>query len=179
MRWMWIDRFVEFISGQRAVAIKNVTLAEEPLDGYLPGFPLLPASLIVEGLAQTGGLLVGEANQFQERVVLAKIGKATFYRPALPGDTLRYTAVVQDIQPDGAIVYGTSHLGDELQAEVELFFAHLDDRFPQGELFDPAAFLAMLRMFGLYDIGRKPDGSPLDIPARYHQAEQQLFSASM
>ena len=60
MRWIWIDRFVEFESGKRAVAIKNVTLAEDHLHDHFPGWPTMPNSLITEGLAQTGGLLVGE-----------------------------------------------------------------------------------------------------------------------
>ena len=57
MRWIWIDRFVEFESGRRAVAIKNVSLAEEHLHDHFPGYPIMPNSLITEGLAQTGGLL--------------------------------------------------------------------------------------------------------------------------
>ena len=76
MRWFWVDRFEEFESGRRAVAIKNIALVEEQMDGYGPWLPLMPTSLIIEGLAQTGGLLVGEHNAFKERVVLAKLGKA-------------------------------------------------------------------------------------------------------
>jgi len=129
VRWFWFDRFIEFEHGRRAAAIKAVTLAEEELDNYLPGFPVLPPPLIVEGLAQTGGLLVGEKNEFRERVVLAKVGKARFHFEALPGDVLRYEAEVVDLRPNGAIVFGTSHAGDRLQAEIELVFAYLDDRF--------------------------------------------------
>ena len=58
MRWFWIDKFTEFISGRRAVAIKNVSLSEEHLVDYMPGYPLLPASLIVEGLAFEDGAAV-------------------------------------------------------------------------------------------------------------------------
>ncbi|MCO6457121.1 MAG: beta-hydroxyacyl-ACP dehydratase [Pirellulaceae bacterium] len=171
MRWFWIDRFLEFESGRRAVAVKAVSLAEEQIDAYMPGYPVMPGSLIVEGLAQTGGLLVGEHNGFRERVVLAKLGKAVFHRHAVPGDVLRYTAEVEDIRPDGAIVKGTSHLGELLQAEIELVFAHLDDRFTGVEQFYPADFLAMLRCFGLYDVGRGADGGPLRVPAHLREAE--------
>ena len=173
MRWFWIDRFLEFESGRRAVAIKNISLAEEQMDGYMPGLPVMPPSLIIEGLAQTGGLLVGEHNHFQERVVLAKIGKATFHHPAVAGDSLTYTAVIEDIQPDGAICKGTSHVGDRLQAEVELIFAHLDDRFQDVDLFEPADFLRMLRMLRMYDVGHGADGEPLRIPEHLLAAEQQ------
>lgn len=172
MRWFWIDRFIEFESGRRAVAVKNVTFAEEQVLDYFPGFALLPPALIIEGLAQTGGLLVGEHGGFRERVVLAKVGKAVFHRPVRPGDTLRYTAVIEDIREDGAIVAGTSHLGDELQAEISLVFAHLDHRFAGVEQFVPADFIGMLRSFGMYRVGRKQDGSPLDVPPHLAEAER-------
>lgn len=172
MRWFWIDRFVEFESGRRAVATKNISLVEEQMDGYGPWLPLMPATLIIEGLAQTGGLLVGEHNAFQERVVLAKVGKAVFHRPAFAGDTLTYEVIVESIQADGAICKGTSHIGDQLHAEVELVFAHLDDRMGIDQ-FDPAAFLRLLRMLRIYEIGRTEDGEPLTIPDQLLQAERE------
>ncbi|HTN75053.1 MAG TPA: 3-hydroxyacyl-ACP dehydratase FabZ family protein [Pirellulaceae bacterium] len=172
MRWFWIDRFLEFKKGQRAIAIKCVALAEEQLDDYVPGYPLMPNSLIVEGMAQTGGLLVGEMNEFRERVVLAKLGKAVFHRPAMAGDTLRYTADVQDVKPDGAIVHTTCHIGDELQSEVEMVFAHLDEqRFSGVDLFEPADFLRMLRLFGLFDVGVDAAGERLYPPQHMLTAE--------
>ena len=177
MRWFWIDRFVEFESGRRAVSLKAISLAEEQLDRYVPGYPVMPSSLIVEGLAQTGGLLVGEYNAFRERVVLAKVGKAVFHRPAVPGDVLRYTAEVEDIKPDAAIVRGTSHLGDTIQAEIELVFAHLDERFHGVEQFYPGEFLSMLRCFGLYDVGRGQDGQPLEVPPHLLEAERALLAS--
>jgi len=64
MRWIWIDKFLEFKSGEFARAVKNLTLAEEHLHDHFPGYPVMPASLIIEGLAQTGGILVGEARAF-------------------------------------------------------------------------------------------------------------------
>jgi len=78
MRWIWIDKFVEFESGRRAVAVKNVTLAEEHLHDHFPGFPVMPETLMIEAMAQTAGILVGQARGFQEKVILAKIKKAIF-----------------------------------------------------------------------------------------------------
>ena len=132
-------------------------------------------SLIVEGLAQTGGLLIGEFREFRERVVLAKIAKAHFHRPALPGDTLTYVATLDDIKGDGAFCNCKSMIGDQLQGEVELMFAHLDDR-NQRELFEPAEFLRLLRMLQLFTVGKKDNGSPLDIPKHLLDAERQLFA---
>lgn len=173
MRWFWIDRFLEFESGRSAVAIKNVSLVEEVIDEYIPGQGLLPSTLIIEGIAQTGGLLIGEAGGFQERVVLAKVAKAVFHFPATPGDSLIYSATVEDIRPGGGICVGTSHRGDELQAEVELVFAFLDDRFEGVDLFDSADFLRMLRLLRLYDVGRTPEGQPLVIPPHLREAEEE------
>ena len=178
MRWFWIDRFIEFESGRRAVATKNISLVEEQMEGYGPWLPVMPAALIIEGLAQAGGLLVGEHNGFQERVVLAKIGKAVFHRPALAGDTLTYTTIIENMQPDGAICQGTSHIGDQLHAEIDLVFAHLDDRFLGVDQFDPADFLRMLRLLRLYEVGRTQDGRPLEIPDHLLQAEREDCLAS-
>lgn len=55
MRWIWIDKFVAFEPGRRAVTIKNVTLAEEHLHDHFPGYPIHPPTLMIEGMAQTGG----------------------------------------------------------------------------------------------------------------------------
>src|SRR6185437_2342298 len=114
MRWIWIDTFIEFESGRRAPAIKNVSLAEEHLHDHFYGAPMMPNSLIIEGLAQTGGLLVGEYNSFEKKVILAKIQKAVFHFPALPGDTLIYSVTLNDISPEGGMISGTSHVGDRL-----------------------------------------------------------------
>jgi 3-hydroxyacyl-[acyl-carrier-protein] dehydratase len=110
--------------------------------------------------------LVAEHNGFRERVVLAKVGKAVFHFPGRPGDLLRYTAIVEDIRADGALCRCTSHVGDRLQAEVELVFAHLDDRIPGSELFEPAGLLRTLRLLGLYDVGRTPQGERLTLPSQ-------------
>jgi len=177
MRWFWIDRFTEFERGRRAVAIKSIALSEEALDGYNPGFPVMPGSLIIEGMAQTAGLLIGEMEGFAQRVVLAKIGKAVFHRPAQPGDTLRYTATIADVKGDGALATITGHIGDDLVAEAELMFAFLDERFPSGPLFEPVDFVAMLRAFSMYDVGRTTDGKPLELPPFYADAERAAQAA--
>jgi 3-hydroxyacyl-[acyl-carrier-protein] dehydratase len=164
MRWYWIDRFLEFESGRRARAIKNITLAEDHLHDHFPSHPVMPHSLVIEGMAQTGGLLVGEHNQFNEKVVLAKVPKARFHFVVGPGDTLTYTTTIDYIKKDGAMVSATSHLGDRLHAEMEIVFAHLDDTHQGRTLFEPEAFLKMMRMLQAYEVGRAADGGPLREP---------------
>jgi 3-hydroxyacyl-[acyl-carrier-protein] dehydratase len=165
MRWFWIDRFVEFESGRSATSIKNVALAEEHLHDHFPGYPVMPNSLIVEGLAQTGGMLAAEYHDFKERVILAKISKMTFHGPALPGDQLTYRAEMDDISADGAVTSVTCHIGDRLQAEGQIFFAHVADQVTGKSLFEPGQMIHMMRLLKLYEVGRKPDGSAIMPPA--------------
>ncbi len=175
MRWFWIDRFLEFVSGSHAVAIKAVSRAEFHLDGYLAGHPVMPASLILEGLAQTGGLLVGQKSDFQARIVLAKVSRAEFYRHAQPGDVLTYRTSILGTPAGGAIVKATSHIGDDLQAEADLFLAKLDDRFDGVELFDPEGLLLVLRSMCLFDVAQNADGSPIEVPAHMLSAEREVY----
>ena len=126
MRWLWIDRFLEFRSGRSAVAVKNLSLAEDHFADHLPGHPVMPASLILEGLAQAGGILAGEARQYREKVVLAKISNARFHAEATPGQQLRYEVELLQISDAGAAVAGKVKAGERLLAEAEITFAHLD-----------------------------------------------------
>jgi 3-hydroxyacyl-[acyl-carrier-protein] dehydratase len=171
MRWWWIDKFVEFQSGKYAKTVKNISLAEEQIDGYMPGYPVMPHSLIIEGLAQTGGLLVGQLSDFERSVVLAKVAKAKFYFAPTPGDQLLYTATLERVEPDGALVTCTSYAGDRLQADIDLYFAYLDNRDIERGQFIPAEFLRMMRVFKLFDVGVDGAGNPLKIPQRLLDAE--------
>jgi 3-hydroxyacyl-[acyl-carrier-protein] dehydratase len=173
MRWFWIDRFTEFVSGQSAVAVKSVSLSEEAVDEYAPGRSYLPSSLLIEGLAQTGGLLVGQLSDFTDRVVLAKISTSKFYCEAYPGDTLTYRVKINNQEGIGTMVTGTSHIGEKLQGEIELMFASLDDeRFENVELFEPAQFCRMIRILRLFEVAVNPDGTPVQVPKHMVEAEK-------
>jgi 3-hydroxyacyl-[acyl-carrier-protein] dehydratase len=126
VRWIWIDKFVEFDSGRRAVALKNVTLAEEHLHDHFPGYPVMPESLCIEAMAQTAGILVGEAAKFQEKVILAKIKKAVFFHYIRPGDTLTLEAEIESFAPEAASTTGKVTCGGKLFAEIDLMFSHID-----------------------------------------------------
>jgi 3-hydroxyacyl-[acyl-carrier-protein] dehydratase len=178
MRWFWIDRFLEFQSGQSATAIKNVSLVEEHIDGYSPGYPMMANSLVVEGLAQAGGLLVGETQGFEQNVVLAKVSRARFHFSPRPGDALTYRVRMENMQADGALVSGTSHAGERLQAEIELYFALLQDRNGNRDMFPPADFMRLLRLFRLYDVAVDASGNPCVAPERLLAAERRDLAAT-
>jgi 3-hydroxyacyl-[acyl-carrier-protein] dehydratase len=150
MRWIWIDKFVEFKSGQSAVAIKNISLAEEHLHDHFPAFPVMPECLMIEGMAQTAGILVGEAKNFQEKVILAKIKKCAFFDYVVPGDILKIEAKIESIAPEAASTSGKITRGDELIAEIDLMFSHIDQnlagkQFPQENFVFTDTFKSLMR----------------------------------
>jgi len=150
MRWIWIDKFVEFHSGKRAVAVKNVTLAEEHLHDHFPGFPVMPECLMIEAMAQTSGILVGEANSFKEKVILAKIKKAVFYDYVRPGDTIRIDTKIESIVPEAASTSGKITCSEKLIAEIDLMFSHIDQNlagkeFPQENFVFTDTFKSLLQ----------------------------------
>jgi 3-hydroxyacyl-[acyl-carrier-protein] dehydratase len=127
MRWIWIDRFVEFRRGEFARAVKQWSVAEDIFTAHFPEYPVVPAALLIEGLAQTGGILVGDANDFREKVVLAKIPKAVFHIDVLAGQELTYEATLVNLRAEGAVISGRITAADgQTVAVAEIFFAHLD-----------------------------------------------------
>ena len=158
MRWIWIDKFVEFQSGKRAAAIKNVTLTEEHLHDHFPGFPVMPESLCIEAMAQTAGILVGEAKNFVEKVILAKVKKAVFFDYVKPGDTIKLDAKIESIAPEAASTSGRITCGEKLIAEIDLMFSHIDKNlagkeFPEENFVFTGTFESLLRGVALDGIG--------------------------
>ena len=154
MRWIWIDKFVEFTPKTSATALKNVSLAEEHLHDLYPDFPIMPHSLIVEGMAQTAGILVGEAGGFREKVILAKIGRATFHRLTRPGDTIEFHAKIEQFSEQGASTTGRVTCGADLVAEIDIMFSHIDQnmaglQFPEHNFVFTEQFMSLLQSYRL------------------------------
>jgi len=152
MRWIWIDRFEEFVPGERAVSVKNVSLAEEHLHDHFPGFPIMPASLLIEGMAQTAGILVGHARNFEEKVILAKVKRAVFHELVRPGDQIRFEARIEQIQDAAAVTQGEIRRGATVVGEVELVFSHIDQNisgleFPEENFVFTEEFMALLKTY--------------------------------
>lgn len=167
MRWIWIDRILELERGTRCVAIKNVSAAEDVLHDHFPAdaergrpaAPVMPHSLIIEGMAQTAGILVGHAGDFREKVILAKITRATFTAVARPGFTIRHTATINSLSPAGASTSGVTELLDPATgdasplATIDLMFSHIDQnrsglQFPDHNFVFTNQFMDLLRESG-------------------------------
>ncbi len=136
MRWIWIDRFVDFEPGKRATAVKNVSLAEEHLHDHWQAYPIMPASLMIEGMAQTAGILVGQARDFKEKVILAKVTKAEFDEEVCPGDQITYQTEIENLTPEAASTKGTVLKNGRAIGRVDLMFSHIDQnlsgvKFPE------------------------------------------------
>jgi len=155
MRWIWIDAFVDFVSGKRASAVKNVTLAEDCLRDHFPGYPVLPPSLMIEGMAQTAGILVGEARGFAENVILAKIRTVEFD-----------DYVLDSLDDRAAITSGTVYKNGKRIGRVDLIFSHVNKAdktldLPDHNFVFTEQFVSLLATFrgNIRDGGQKPDGS--------------------
>ncbi|HVS72374.1 MAG TPA: beta-hydroxyacyl-ACP dehydratase [Phycisphaerae bacterium] len=162
MRWIWIDKFEHFEVNVAARAIKNVSLAEEHLHDHIPGFPVMPASLMIEGMAQTAGILVGAARNFQEKVILAKIGRASFARLVRPGDQIVYAARIVNVSEQGAAIEGaitvrssTAGAREELPVgSIDMMFSHIDNNLA-GAKFPEFNFVFNSEFMNLFETYRR------------------------
>lgn len=98
--FLLVDRVIELVPDQSAVAIKNVTINEPFFNGHFPGHPVMPGVLIVEAMAQAAGLLTQLSNRIKGNnesplFYLAKVDNARFSAPVVPGDQLRLEVSVK------------------------------------------------------------------------------------
>ncbi|HEY8417948.1 MAG TPA: 3-hydroxyacyl-ACP dehydratase FabZ [Limnochordales bacterium] len=125
---LMVDRIVELERGRRAVGIKNVTITDPVFTGHYPDMPILPGVLILEAMAQVGGicLLPEEGPQAlgpDARVPLfTGVDNARFRRPVVPGDQLRIEATVQRVRGLVGKIEAKATVDGQLVAEAELMF---------------------------------------------------------
>ena len=94
-----VDRIIEYVPGKRAVGIKNVTFNEPHFQGHFPGRPLMPGVMIVEAMAQVGGIVLTQMPNMEGGLfVFAGIDKVRFRRPVVPGDQLVMTTELLSIK---------------------------------------------------------------------------------
>lgn len=120
--FLLVDKITEVEEGKRIVGIKNVTINEPFFQGHFPGHPIMPGVLIIEAMAQVGGLYALVAGNIGENKVTYFVGidKAKFRKPVVPGDTLRFELELISCRRGIFTFSGKAYVEDSLVAEAEL-----------------------------------------------------------
>ena len=129
--FLLVDRVVEHEPGKRIVGVKNVTINEPFFQGHFPGHPVMPGVLIIEGMAQVGGILayLASSDEIRKKVCyFAAIDNAKFRRPVRPGDQLRIEMEATACRRGLWCFTGKAYVEGKLAAEAELkaTFADMD-----------------------------------------------------
>ena len=120
--FLLIDRITEFEPTKRVVAIKNVTINEPFFQGHFPGYPIMPGVLVVEAMAQAGGIimLAEIADRANKLVFFTGIERAKFRRPVTPGDQLRIEVEVLSFRTRAGRIEGKAYVDGKLACEATL-----------------------------------------------------------
>lgn len=120
--FLLVDRIVAFEKGKMIVGIKNVTINEPFFQGHFPGHPIMPGVLILEAMAQVGGVYTHLAGEVEGAKVPYFVGidQARFRKPVLPGDVLRLELSLTAVRRGIYTFDGKAFVGDKLVAEAEL-----------------------------------------------------------
>ena len=120
--FLLVDRIVDLEPGKRAVGIKNVTINEPFFQGHYPGHPIMPGVLIIEAMAQVGGVVASLAAENGNDLVpyFTGIDKARFRRPVMPGDVLRLELEMVNCRRGLHCFEGKAFVDGVLVAEAEL-----------------------------------------------------------
>jgi len=120
--FLLVDRIIEFVKGEQIVGVKNVTINEPFFQGHFPGHPIMPGVLILEAMAQVGGVFAILAEEVGENQVPYFVGidKARFRKPVLPGDVLILALELQKVRRGIYSFLGKATVDGKLVAEAEL-----------------------------------------------------------
>lgn len=123
-----VDRVLELEPQKRIVAIKNVTFNEPIFNGHFPGRPVFPGVLLIEGMAQAGGLLLLQdvPDRSKKLIYFAGIDEAKFRRPVVPGDQVRYELEVLRLRSTFSKLAGRVTVDGQLCAEAVISSAMVD-----------------------------------------------------
>ncbi|MBI4445653.1 MAG: 3-hydroxyacyl-ACP dehydratase FabZ [Acidobacteria bacterium] len=126
--FLLVDRILEYEANQRIVGVKNVTINEPYFTGHFPGTPIMPGVLIIEAMAQVGGVLVFRRldDPRSKLVLFVAIENARFRKPVRPGDQLRIEMVVKKEKGHFGKLNGKAFVGDVLVAEADMMFSVVD-----------------------------------------------------
>jgi 3-hydroxyacyl-[acyl-carrier-protein] dehydratase len=132
--FLLVDRILEVEPRKKAVGIKNVTVNESFFQGHYPGMPIMPGVLIVEAMAQVGGIaMLSDSNGMEKVPLFGSIEDARFRKQVVPGDQLKIQAEIIKLRGTVGKVSGKAYIGDDLAAEALLTFV-LVDKQPEPAL---------------------------------------------
>jgi 3-hydroxyacyl-[acyl-carrier-protein] dehydratase len=145
MRWVFLDRIVELVPGEKARGFKGVAASEDFFADHFPGFPVLPGVLQIEALAQLSGKLI-EVTVFQNDArwvwpIISIVKKAKFRRFVRPGVALELEAQIVELRDESAICKVAARLDGKITTEAELIFV-----FNPGDLDTPEAQATLERL---------------------------------
>ena len=125
--FLLVDRILE-AEENRVVGLKNVTINEPFFQGHFPGHPIMPGVLIVEAMAQTGGVLLLDRMEHPETKVVyfMSMDNVKFRRPVLPGDQLRMEVEVVQNKGRTVVLKGTAFVGEQRVAEADMMARVVD-----------------------------------------------------
>ena len=120
--FLFVDRIVELVVGERIVGIKNVSAGEPFFEGHFPGYPVMPGVIILEALAQTGAIMMLSVDDDDGDKIpfFAGLDKVKFRRQVVPGDQLRLELTVLKQRSGTCRLQGKAFVDGELAAEAEI-----------------------------------------------------------
>ena len=122
-----VDRVLEIVGGEKAIGIKNVTFNDIFFQGHYPGTPIMPGVLIVEALAQLGGILLSQKLEHTGKLaVLLSMNKVKMRQPVVPGDQLLLEAITVRVKSRTGHVRCRAFVGDKLACEADIKFMLVD-----------------------------------------------------
>jgi 3-hydroxyacyl-[acyl-carrier-protein] dehydratase len=122
--FLLVDRIIDYVPGHSATGIKNVTINEQFFQGHFPGHPIMPGVLIVEAMAQVGGVVLKQMPGAQNQLFLfAGIDKVRFRRPVVPGDQLVMTVELIAARKRFGKMQARAEVDGQLTCEGELMFS--------------------------------------------------------